>query len=115
MAAVEMLSGPQFGPRYHGSTHPFSSGDLVEARHTTGKEVAAFATDDPKVAEDHVRSRLDYGRGQGSLFGMVYSVDRLPEDTVTQVKVPGAYNMEFSKQGYRVKGLHGFVYPSWAK
>jgi hypothetical protein len=81
---------------YHGTTHPFTEGDVIEPR----RHVAAFATTSEQEAANYANYRAST---DGALFGMVYSVEPIGPTKKDIGKVVT------SRGGFRVTGLK-----SWA-
>lgn len=105
MSAEDTLSQALF----HGTTHAFKPGDIVEPRQSKFGH-GAFATTDPGIAHAFGDDPERLERS-GHLMGMVYEVE--PVDKNEKLQVHGADDMLVSQKGFRVKKLHDMA--SWSK
>lgn len=118
---------------FHASPADLTVGDVIQP---SDKYRVAHATTDLKYATDFAEAQTHpdiYSKrgGQAPIFGAVYSVEpvdinemhKTTEDETAlrqqekNPEVPAEPHMKFSKQGFRVTGLHKVTdnYRSWFK
>jgi hypothetical protein len=86
---------------YHGTTHPFEIGDIVEPRMSGFKNFMAFAAEDPRAASVFAAAKAR----KHDLPPRVFTVEPLEDDdSYATEEGLGGMIISRSKKGFRVTG-----------
>jgi len=94
MAASDNLSPSQFGPLFHGTSHPFEVGEVVEPRNG-----AAWVTSSGSMARTFAQWKSDTTGNPARVF----QVEPLDPSEVAEVPAPH-YKVFKSTKGFKVVG-----------